>query len=112
MVRYLHEMLAEDHPIALTGTLLQEILQAFRDEVTFRRIVGMLEAFPFLPLDRHAFVFAADLHRTCASRGISCSTTDCQIAAAAILHDCDLLTTDRDFERIAQHSSLLLAKPV
>ena len=54
-------------------------------------------------------VAAAGIHRACAQHGVSASTIDCQIAAAAIRCDCALLSADKDFERIARHCGLLLA---
>jgi len=89
--------------------ILQEVLQAFRSDSTFRRVAGHLDHFPLLEVTREVSVRAARLYRTCASRGIAAATVDCQIAAAAIEHHCLLLTADRDFERIASLSPLRLA---
>lgn len=92
----------------MTGLVLQEVLQAFRSEASFRTMVSHLEPFPLLDLERSGFIAAADLHRRCAAKGVSASTADCQIAMAAIRNECVLLTTDRDFERIARFSDLEL----
>jgi len=43
-----------------------------------------------------------------AIKGVSASTADYQIAVTAIRNECALLTTDRDFERIARVSDLAL----
>jgi len=102
-------MLRSDEDIFLTGLILQEILQAFRADVSFWKIARHLEPFPLLVLQRSDFIAAAALHRRCAGRGVSTSTADCQIATAAIRHDCLLLTADKDFERIARLSGLVLA---
>lgn len=101
-VRRLGLYLQEDRHVVLTGLILQEILQAFRSDTAFRRLVDYLEGFPLLEMPRANYVAAAELHRRCASRGISTSTADCQIAASALAHDCALLTTDTDFQRIAE----------
>ena len=45
----------------------------------------------------------------CTSKGIAATTADCQIASAALEHDCYLLTADKDFERIARISPIRLA---
>ena len=37
-----------------------------------------------------------------AAQGLTLSTPDCQIAAAAIQHQCTLLTTDKEFSNLAQ----------
>ena len=107
-----HELTAAleaNQNLVLTGLILQEILQAFRRNAAFRRAVELLEPFPLLELGCAEYVAAARLHRTCASKGVSVTTADCQIAAAAICHDCLLLTADKDFERIAGLSDLKLA---
>jgi predicted nucleic acid-binding protein len=102
-------MLQSGEDLFLTGLILQEILQAFRSDSTFRKVSRFLEPFPILDMARADFVAAAALHRRCAAKGVSASTADCQIAAAAIRHDCLLLTADKDFGRIAQLSDLRLA---
>jgi predicted nucleic acid-binding protein len=95
----LKAFLLGDEDLFLTGLILQEILQAFRREATFRRMVTYFGS----------YIAAALLHRHCRSKGISVTTADCQIATAAIENDCLLLTADKDFEHIARHSDLKLA---
>ena len=107
-VKKLMSLLRADEDVFLTGLILQEILQAFRSDSTFRKVARHLEPFPLLELERVDFVAAASLHRKCAAKGISTSTADCQIATAAIRHRCLLLSADKDFERIARFSNLKL----
>jgi predicted nucleic acid-binding protein len=94
--------------VVLSGLVLQEVLQGFKQDAQFKRARLVLAAFPLLQLDRTHYVAAAALRRTCAARGVAASTVDCQIAASAIGHRCALLTTDADFVRIAEHSPLKL----
>ena len=108
-VRKLTAALEANANLVLTGLILQEILQAFRLDAAFSSAVEVLRPFPLLELGRSEYVAAARLHRTCTSNGVTATTADCQIAAAAICHDCFLLTADRDFERIARLSDLNLA---
>ncbi len=108
-VRKLSAVLVGDQDVVLTALILQEILQAFRSEATFKRLVDYLDPIPLLELRRADCVAAAALHRHCAGKGISASTVDCQIAALAIAYDCELLTTDQDFDYIARHSRLKLS---
>jgi predicted nucleic acid-binding protein len=108
-VERLTQLLQNGEDVFLSGTILQEILQAFRSEPTFRRMVQHFEPFPLLPLDRSDHIAAARLHRLCAQKGVGASTIDCQIAVAAIRHGCALLSTDSDFERMALHCELVLA---
>ncbi len=108
-VKKLMSLLRADEDVFLTGLILQEILQAFRSDSSFRRVARHLEPFPLLELERIDFVAAASLHRKCAARGVSVSTADCQMATAAIRHECLLLSADKDFERISRFSKLKLA---
>ena len=101
-------LIEQDQDICITGCIIQEVLQGLRSDAQFRRILSILEHVPLLPLGREDHVAAARLRRRCASRGIAGTTIDCQTAAAAIAHDCILLTADRDFERIASVSALKL----
>ena len=93
----------------LTGTILQEVLQGFPDTSRTRRLVDYLAPFPLLALHRGDFVYAAEIRNKCRVKGITVSTIDAQIAAAAIDHKCALLTTDKDFEAVARHFPLRLA---
>jgi predicted nucleic acid-binding protein len=108
-VRKLNAFLVGDEDLFLSGLILQEILQAFREDATFRRLITYFEPFSLLPLGRRSYIAAAELHRNCRSKGISVTTADCQIATAAVENDCLLLTADKDFEHIARHSGLKLA---
>jgi len=109
-VRKLSSLLHDDEDVFLTGLILQEVLQAFRSDAPFRTVARYFAPFPLLAMERSDYVAAAALHRRCAAKGASASTADCQIAAAAIRHECRLLTADRDFERIAHASALELVQ--
>lgn len=107
-VQKLAALLSRNEDVVLTGLILQEMLQAFRTDTTFRRVVNYFKPFPLLEFHRSDFVAAARLHRKCAAKGISASTADCQIAIASVENGCPLLTADKDFQRIARCSSLKL----
>ena len=107
-VRKLSVLIEGNQGICLTGIILQEILQAFRNEKSARKMESDLEPVPLLQLSRKDYVEAARLRRKCASRGIAVTTADCQIAQAAVANDCSLLTADKDFERISRMSNLRL----
>lgn len=93
----------------LTGLILQEILQAFRSEKVADTVAERLEPFPLLLIEAETCRTAARLYRQCREQGLGASTIDCHIAASSITNDCQLLTTDRDFERMASISPLQLA---
>ena len=93
----------------LVDTSVWSLALRRKGPTAFSKVARHLDPFPLLDLGRRDFVAAASLHRVCASTGVSASTADCQIAAAAIRHECLLLTADRDFDRIARLSPLKLA---
>ena len=93
----------------LTGAILQEVLQGFPDTSRTRRLVEYLAPFPLLPLHRGDYVYAAEIRNKCRVKGVTITTIDAQIAAAAIDHSCTLLTTDPDFSAIARVFPLRLA---
>jgi predicted nucleic acid-binding protein len=102
------DLLASQQQVALTGSILQEVLQAFRSEQKVSDMVDHFTPFPLLPLERDTCIDAATLFRRCAAKGGVVSTIDCQIAAVALHHDYALLTADSDFSRIASVSDLVL----
>jgi predicted nucleic acid-binding protein len=104
----LRRLFDDQEDVAITGAILQEVLQAFRDDQTVSEVTRYLGPFPLLELDREACIEAARLHRRCASKGIAASTIDCQIAAAALRHDYALLSADGDFALIASVCDLEL----
>ena len=101
VVEQLSGFLDAGEDLFLTGVILQEILQAFRSEEAVSRVVEGLESFPLLPVERATCLAAARIYRRCREEALGASTIDCHIAASAIDNDCQLLTTGRDFERMA-----------
>ncbi|MBI2898533.1 MAG: PIN domain-containing protein [Deltaproteobacteria bacterium] len=108
-VELLRKLIDGRDVVCLTGTILQETLQGFRSDERFKRLVRALAPFPLVRLARADYVFAAEIRSVCRSGGIQVGTMDAQIAAAAIRHECSLLTTDRDFHRIGTRFPLDLA---
>ena len=104
----LQTLLLDTQDIVLVGIILQEILQGFRQEGIVTKVTAYFKAFPLLTLERQDFVAAAKLRRQAAAKGLSLSTPDCQIAAAAIKYQCHLLSTDKDFSNIAKWAPLKL----
>jgi predicted nucleic acid-binding protein len=95
--------------VCLLGVVLQEVLQGFPSLERTRRLVEHLSAFPLLSLSRGDYVYAAEIRNKCRAKGLTISTIDALIAAAAINHRCALLTLDRDFTGVARHFPLHLA---
>ena len=98
---------AEDG-VFLTGNVLQELLDGLRNKQDFDRLKHILEPFPLVPLNRTTYVAAAELRQRCRAHGIQAGPIDCLIAAACIENGFPLLSADRDFTYIANHSDLVL----
>jgi len=78
------------------------VLQGFRGPRARDRIVATFEPLPFLGPDRGDHIRAADLRNTCRRRGLQIGTIDALLAALCLHHELTLLTTDRDFHRMAE----------
>jgi predicted nucleic acid-binding protein len=87
--------------VVSTGLVLQELLQGFHGPRARDRILETFEVLPFLMPDRSDHVRAAELRNACRRRGLAVGTIDVLLAALCVRHELTLLTTDRDFERIA-----------
>lgn len=95
----------------LVGPILQELLDGLRARKDFDRLRYLLDPFPLLPLERETYVAAAKLRQRCRANGVQAGAIDCLIAAACIDQGYPLLTADRDFLHIAQHSKLVVIRP-
>ena len=98
--------LAEAESIFTTGLVLQELLQGFRGPRARDRIVERFAALPFLVPERGDHVGAASLRNDCRRRGVQIGTIDALLAELCIRRELTMLSTDRDFERIARHTTL------
>ncbi len=89
--------------------VIQEVLQGFREEATYRLARDAMLALPIVESPTQAAVFeeAIGLFRTARRQGLTVrSSVDCLIAACAIRHDLEVLHRDRDFGTIARVSAL------
>ena len=105
-VSALARALEAGEPVFTTGLVLQELLQGFRGPRARDRIIERFAALPFLMPDRDDHVAAAALRNACRRRGVQVGTIDALLAQLCIRHDLTMLTTDRDFARLAQHEPL------
>jgi predicted nucleic acid-binding protein len=103
--------LEEQEPVFTTGLILQEILQGYDGPRAREKILREFDALPMLVPDREDHVAAAGLRNLCRRRGVQTGTIDALLAAIAIRHDLHLITTDRDFFRMAEYCTLRLWKP-
>ncbi|MGB6538583.1 MAG: PIN domain-containing protein [Xanthobacteraceae bacterium] len=105
-VRTLVRAITAGEALLTTGLVLQEILQGFSGPRARAQILDRFSALPLLVPDRDDHVCAAELRNTCRRRGIQIGTIDALLAQLCIRHDLTMLSADRDFGRIAQHSAL------
>lgn len=93
---------------ALVDVVYTEVMQGIRHEKDVRRVEGALSRFDLLRLGELAdFRAAAGLYRAARRKGITIrSTIDCLIAAVCIREDVPLLHSDRDFDRLAELTTL------
>jgi predicted nucleic acid-binding protein len=95
-------------PIATTEPVVMELLAGARTLGERSRLRTRLLALPLLSVRGLVdYEAAADLYRTCRSRGATVRRLiDCLIAAVAIRESAGVLHNDRDFEVLAAHTRL------
>lgn len=91
-----------------TGLVLQELLQGFAGPRDRTQIIEHFATLPLLAPDRQDHIAAAELRNGCRQAGIQIGTIDALLAQLCLRHKLILLTTDRDFSRIAQRTGLRL----
>ena len=96
--------------ILTTGLVIQELLQGFSGPKARDQILDRFSAVPLLVPDRDDHIRAAELRNRCRRSGVQVGTIDVLLAGLCIRHDLTMLTTDQDFERLADHSALKVWK--
>jgi len=107
-VRVLTHALRSGETVVITGLVLQELLQGFSGPKQRKAILDRFAAQPLLMPDREDHIEAAELRNRCRRRGIQIGTIDALLAQLCIRHDLTMLTTDDDFQRLSQLSTLKL----
>ena len=107
-MRALVQAIESGEAILTTGLVLQELLQGFSGPKSRDQILGRFSAVPLLVPDRDDHVGAAELRNDCRRTGVQVGTIDALLAQLCIRHGLTMLTTDKDFRRIADHSPLKL----
>jgi predicted nucleic acid-binding protein len=95
--------------VATCLPVVQEVLQGFRDEGSFRTARDSMLAFPVVesPLRQSVFEEAVGLYRSARRAGLTIrSGVDCLIAACALRHGLEVLHHERDYDALARVSSL------
>jgi predicted nucleic acid-binding protein len=107
-VRALVQAIESGEALLTTGLVLQELLQGFSGPRSGDQILERFSAVPLLVPDRDDHVRAAELRNYCRRSGVQVGTIDALLAQLCIRHDLTMLTTDKDFQRIADRSTLKL----
>jgi predicted nucleic acid-binding protein len=97
--------------IVTTGLVLQELLQGFAGPRARKDIIDRFTALPLLSPDRQDHIAAAELRNRCRRAGVQIGTIDALLAQLCIRHELTMLTTDKDFGRVAAHSVLRVWRP-
>lgn len=92
--------------ILTTGLVLQELLQGFSGPRDRGRLVERFSSVPLLWPDRDDHVSAAELRNHCRRNGVQVRTVDALLAHLCIRHGLLMLTADRDFQHVADHTAL------
>jgi predicted nucleic acid-binding protein len=103
-------MIDGDAGIALTDLTLTEVLRGIRDEEQVRLVDERLCAFDVLRLESlDDFRRAAQLYRTAHRHGLTIRrTVNCLIASVCLREQLPLMHNDADFDRLAEHSELVV----
>jgi predicted nucleic acid-binding protein len=94
--------------IVTTGLVLQELLQGFSGPKAREKILESFSSLPLLAPDRGDHVEAATLRNRCRRQGIQIGTVDALLAQLCIRHNLMMLSSERDFQRVAKHCDLRL----
>ena len=101
-----------NHPIVLTPTIIQEVLQGIREDAQYQQIKDILSYITTLQLPAiRAAIGAAELYRSLRKKGLTIrKSNDCLIAFYAIEFSIPLAHSDADFNIIGDHSKLKIWK--
>jgi hypothetical protein len=102
----LRSALEASQVVVTTGLILQEVLQGFSGPKAREQILERFRNLPLLTPDRADHVEAADLRNDCRRRGVQVGTIDALLTRLCQRYELMLLTTDRDFQRIAAVTEL------
>ncbi len=99
----------EEEDLAVIPIIITEVLQGFRTDTGFERARQVLVSLSVIYPTVDCHVRAARLFRSLRGKGITVrGAVDCIIAQTCLDTKAELLSPDRDFEPIAQHTPLRL----
>jgi predicted nucleic acid-binding protein len=102
--RRLSELIAADHPVAVTEPVIMEVLAGARSDAREADLRRLLLRFHLYHFDAAAdFDGAVRIYRRCWQSGITPrGLIDCMIAAVAWRQQATLLACDADLDRVAR----------
>lgn len=108
--RSLSVALRDGLPVAVTGVIVQEVLQGCRGEAHARDVARLIAScLPVEPVYPESYDHAASLYRRCRAAGRTVrGTVDCLVGAVALEHRLPVLGTDRDLETLHEICSVPL----
>ena len=107
-VELLMSYLEQGDLVVTTGIVLQELLQGFSGPRAKQAIIKDFSLLPMISPDIEDHIEAAELRNRCRRKGVQIGTIDALLAQLCIRYSLTLLTTDKDFERIAAVRPLAL----
>lgn len=109
-VRRLRRALAEGEVVLVPDPVVTEVLQGIRSDTEFERVRKALTPLGRPAVERETYVRAARLYRSLRAVGVTVrGAVDCIVAQTCIDLGVEIVASDADFRRIAQHSGLRLA---
>jgi predicted nucleic acid-binding protein len=107
-VSALEESLAEGHA-RLLGAVRQELLSGVKHHEQFLRLRQHLRSFPDVQLEREDYEAGAEISNECKAHGIIGRSIDMLLCSVALRRSWAIFTSDRDFERYAKYTPIILA---
>jgi tRNA(fMet)-specific endonuclease VapC len=104
--------LLEANDVALCGPIVTELRRGFRSASDRARVLPLLEACHVLAQPASLWEEAGDIGFSIRRRGLAVKTLDLLIAAYALSHSVQLLTTDKDFSLLQRAGVPLAIVPV
>ncbi|MFN0169139.1 MAG: PIN domain-containing protein [Bryobacteraceae bacterium] len=105
IVRRLQSLIDEGR-VAMVGPVRQELLSGIRSHGQFVSLRDLLRSFPDEKLEVEDYEKAAEITNLCLRKGIAKSDIDQLLCAVAARRSWTILTTDPDFDRYAQATSV------
>ncbi|MGH7814793.1 MAG: type II toxin-antitoxin system VapC family toxin [Candidatus Binataceae bacterium] len=106
------DRLLEREGLVVGDLVLVDILQGFRSDLDFHRVLKCLGAFPFREMGGYGVAVAsAQNYRALRARGVTVrKTIDVIIATFCIVNGQRLLHSDRDFDPMERHLGLRVVR--